>query len=195
MKKLIYLLAALMTVFCSCEKGGSEENVPVGIYEDGTVLVDELHFRFITNDGAVALEVLGPTTPLLTTAVIPEAIKVDGKVYPVASIGEEAFIDCVELEHVLIPNSVTSIGRSAFYFCISLTNITIPHSVTYIGISAFTGCSNLTTIDVSWNEPLLIISAFYPYQHQMTLRVPKGTKELYAAAAGWQEFASIVEKE
>ena len=195
MKKSIYLLAALMAVFCSCEKGGSEENIPVGIYEDGTVLVDELHFRFITNDGAVALEVLGPTTPLLTTAVIPEAIKVDGKVYPVTSIGEGAFWGCSSLTNITIPNSVTSIEEASFLNCTSLTSVKIPHSVTYIGFSAFTGCSNLTTVNVSWNEPLLIISAFYPYQHQMTLRVPKGTKELYAAAAGWQEFASIVEKE
>ena len=80
--------------------------------------------------------------------VIPSSITVEGKEYPVTSIGQDAFRECSGLTSVTIPNSVTSIGAVAFYDCSSLTSITIPNSVTIIGNSAFRGCSGLTSVTI-----------------------------------------------
>ena len=44
----------------------------------------------------------------------------------VTSIGEYAFMDCVELTSVIIPESVTSIGEGAFKGCSNLAEITLP---------------------------------------------------------------------
>ena len=69
--------------------------------------------------------------------VIPSSITVEGKEYPVTSIGQDAFRECSGLTSVTIPNSVTSIGESAFRECSGLTSVTIPNSVTSIGDFAF----------------------------------------------------------
>ena len=57
--------------------------------------------------------------------------------YPVTSIGDNAFQNCIYLKSITIPNGVTNIGEYAFSFCYMLTNISIPDSVTHIGCGAF----------------------------------------------------------
>ena len=58
-------------------------------------------------------------------------------------IGEEAFINCIFLKKIVIPNSVKRIGNGAFRGCKSLKNIDIPQSVTTIKKGAFYGCKFL----------------------------------------------------
>ena len=54
----------------------------------------------------------------------------------VTSIRYGAFLDCINLKNVSIPNSVTDIGSSAFKGCTNLKDITIPGNVTNIGDKA-----------------------------------------------------------
>src|SRR5665647_1773477 len=58
---------------------------------------------------------------------------------PVTSIGDSAFIQCIRLTSIIIPQSVTSIGTLAFSDCSGLTSISIPQGVTSIGSYAFDG--------------------------------------------------------
>jgi hypothetical protein len=60
-----------------------------------------------------------------------------------------AFLDCVSLQSIKIPDSVTHIGHWTFCGCSSLQSIEIPGSVSEIGIGAFSNCSDLQTIEVS----------------------------------------------
>ena len=62
------------------------------------------------------------------------------------SIGDCAFLDCISLKLITIPDSVTSIGDCAFSECLRLTSIIIPDSVTSIGYYAFGDCLVLTSI-------------------------------------------------
>ncbi|MHC4881854.1 MAG: leucine-rich repeat domain-containing protein [Planctomycetota bacterium] len=64
----------------------------------------------------------------------------------VVSIGDYAFVNCLNLTSVTIPDNTTSIGSVAFGFCAGLTDISIGNSVTNIGNSAFNSCSSLTSI-------------------------------------------------
>ena len=78
----------------------------------------------------------------------------------VTSIGDSAFIYCVDLTSIEIPNSVTSIGSYAFYGCSGLTSIEIPNGVTSIGSYAFYGCSGLTSIEIPNGVTSIGYSAF-----------------------------------
>ena len=109
------------------------------------------------------------------------------------SIDDFTFFDCGGLTSITIPNSVISIGRSAFADCSNLTSIEIPNSVTTIGRSAFSDCSALTSVTVGWDEPIAIGSSSFSGVSNATLYVPAGTKSLYEAADGWDQFANIVE--
>ena len=67
---------------------------------------------------------------------------------PVTAIGANAFIGCVWIKSIELPNTIKSIGEDAFGGCSSLQSITIPSSVESIGRRAFNGCSNLVKIEL-----------------------------------------------
>ncbi|MBD5143028.1 MAG: DUF4832 domain-containing protein [Ruminococcus sp.] len=50
-----------------------------------------------------------------TTVIIPSQVKDNNMLYTVSEIGANAFASCVNLEEVMIPNTVTKIGENAFY--------------------------------------------------------------------------------
>ena len=79
----------------------------------------------------------------------------------VTSIGNDAFLSCVNVTSVTIPKSVTSIGDGAFYQCVSLTSVTIPKSVTNIGSLAFCYCNSLTSITIPESVTSIGEGAFY----------------------------------
>ena len=108
-------------------------------------------------------------------------------------IEQSAFQYCSSLKSIIIPNSVRLIDWDAFSNCYSLTSITIPYSVTSLGSGAFNSCFNLTSVTVEWETPLETSAFNYYLLSEMTLYVPLGTKERYAAADTWGEFGKIEE--
>ena len=73
--------------------------------------------------------------------------------HPLTSIGECAFLDCEDLESVVIPDGVTSIGDCAFAYCTSLTNVVIPESVVDIGQFVF---SDTALLDEAEGDALVL---------------------------------------
>ena len=61
-------------------------------------------------------------------------------------IGDGAFSNCVSLNSINLPSSLTSIGTDAFRGCSGLTSISLPSSLTSIGYYAFSYCTNLTEV-------------------------------------------------
>ena len=61
-------------------------------------------------------------------------------------IGSYMFQGCRNLRSIEIPDSVASIGYYAFSGCSTLTSIVIPNSVTSIGSEAFSGCYGLVSV-------------------------------------------------
>lgn len=89
--------------------------------------------------------------------------------YCITEIGESAFVDCKNLQSVILPPTITKIHKNAFCSCKKLTsirfsnklqiisdfafsntgikNITIPSSVCYVGNNAFSFCEKLENVD------------------------------------------------
>ena len=77
------------------------------------------------------------------------------------------FVDCINLEEISLPTSLTSIEPSLFLGCTSLREVTIPASITWISDSAFCNCSGLTK--VTFPEKLEAIGQ-YAFQNCTSLK-------------------------
>ena len=185
MKKILLItlvLLAFSIFFTAC--GGSDEMHPKpGLYDDNDNLLaswDEL-----VNTYGMKADVdyesntcmTDPTSPycvLTSTDALQNGTKL--VIGSIDRIGEFAFIKCINLTGITIPNSVTEIGFLAFRGCTSLTSITIPNSVTEIGFAAFRGCTSLTSILVDKNNPDYSSDgiALYNKDKSSLLQVPAG---------------------
>ena len=104
--------------------------------------------------------------------VIPESVEYEGRTYRVTSIGTYSFRNCSGLTSITIPSSVSSIGDEAFYLCSGLTTIVSEVEKKIFGIAS---------------------SVFVGIPSDAELIVPKGTKALYQATEGWNQFKNVVE--
>ena len=138
----------------------------------------------------------------------------------VTTIGNYAFYGLSILSSVNIPRSVKKIGYASFEKC-AFVKITIPSSVDYIGSWAFTKCPLLEIIVFEGPVELMGSNVFTGWGYvrrgyilelqcppfavhpeffrdfdfdKSFLIVPKGTKELFDVAPGWQDFKNITEK-
>ena len=104
-------------------------------------------------------------------------------------------------KNTIIPKTVTKIGVGGFSHCgSSFTSIVIPENVISIDYRAFNDNNdNLTEILSLIKEPASVTltmeggEPFGVISDKITLYVPKGTKELYEAAEGWNVFKNISE--
>ena len=82
--------------------------------------------------------------------VIPEKVSANGKEIPVRIIKDKAFFENEILVSVTIPDSVVTIGNEAFMGCINLENVTLSENskLSNIGEYAFSYCTSLTSINI-----------------------------------------------
>ena len=66
----------------------------------------------------------------------------------ISALGDNAFVGCISLTSVTMPEGIASIGNGAFKSCTGLTSITIPNTVIGIGTEAFTDCTSLKSITI-----------------------------------------------
>lgn len=118
-----------------------------------------------------------------------------------------AFNGLTSLKKLVIPEGVTDLGDYTFYGCSALEEISIPSTVQSDGIGQFTffDCTSLRVIRSYIKTPFALstkyVGPFYANDSSLgdkvyssaILYVPAGTKSLYAATAGWNLFANIVE--
>jgi hypothetical protein len=78
------------------------------------------------------------------TVSVPSAVFVDGEIYTVNQIGDEAFSGCASLKSVKLPSDIKGYGKMAFKNCTALEFIFVPQLVTSIGEDAFYGCTTAT---------------------------------------------------
>ncbi|MDE6286818.1 MAG: leucine-rich repeat domain-containing protein [Muribaculaceae bacterium] len=111
------------------------------------VEVDEIQYEINTETKEATC--IGPENKSTFTRrnlALPESVMLDGIAYPLTSIGNEAFSQCMGLNGSLsIPNSVMSVGNKAFEFCRYFSGtLTLSNSLIAIGDNAFIYCNGFT---------------------------------------------------
>ena len=96
----------------------------------------------------------------------------------VISIGSNAFKGCWSLKSINIPESVTCIEDYAFAYCNSLKSINIPESVTSIGEYAFSHCNSLTSINIPDGVTSIGDSAFRHCNSLKSINIPDGVTSI-----------------
>ena len=91
----------------------------------------------------------------------------------VISIGSNAFKGCWSLKSINIPESVTCIEDYAFAYCNSLKSINIPDGVTSIGDSAFSHCNSFKSINIPDGVTSIGDSAFYNCNSLKSINIPE----------------------
>ena len=145
---LVLAIAFSFTLFTACSTPGDANNGGTQNYSKG--------LAYAANEDGKTCTISGIGTCKDTKVVIPETV--EG--YTVTSIGEFAFSSCIELESVVIPDSVISIGDNAFSACIALESVVIPDSVTSIGEFAFSSCYSLTSVVIGNSVTSIGYAAF-----------------------------------
>lgn len=130
----------------------------------------------------------------LDSVFIPSKVKIDGSVYTVTGIANNAFSNCKNLTYVNVSKGVTNMGIATFSYCenletvvlgegiekisvslfsgcASLSDINIPASVTKIDGSAFEGCASLASIDIPANVTNIVEYAFFDCQNLASINV------------------------
>ena len=155
-----------------------------GIVEDEPELPTDnsgLSYKIINSTD---VEVVAGTEKYTGDIVIPSQTTIDGKVYNVTSIGNNAFNGCTGLTSISIPNSVTSIGENAFYECYGLTSVIIGNSVTSIGYGAFNSCSGLTSITIPNSVSSIEAYAFCGCDGLTSITIPNSVTSIGNYAFG-----------
>ncbi len=101
---------------------------------------NHIYYRIVDNEHRLC-EVAGfSSTP---NAYIQNELNINGNIYKVTHIADEAFRGKEYLKSVHIPNGIKTIGKCAFIGCTGLSTISIPNSITHIGNNAFHGCNKV----------------------------------------------------
>jgi hypothetical protein len=118
-----------------------EEPDTVSTVDSTMTIVDGMQYMLFRNH-AVLTKCLKEHVGNL---VIPEAVSIGGKSYPVTSVGGQT-----EYVSYFAESDGHNIANDSqpFAYCRTITSVTFPQSVTYIGQGAFISCENLRSISL-----------------------------------------------
>ena len=104
-------------------------------------------------------------------------------------IGNWAFYNAHELQHLDIPEGVEEIGDGAFYGCTYLEDMILPSSIRAIGDNCFALCGKLTKIVCNATTPPAIqAKTFYDVNRLIPVYVPDESVASYESDEYWNEF-------
>lgn len=64
----------------------------------------------------------------------------------ITTMGSYAFADCLSLNVIIIPNSLSQTSMSMLYMCTQLNYVSIPNSITFFNNQTFSSCNRLRKI-------------------------------------------------
>lgn len=123
----------------------------------------------------------------LTSVSVPSGVK---------EILSSCFENCSNLTSVTLPEGLTNISNNVFAGCTALRTITLPASLTNVGQHLFKRSTNMESI-CSLNEtpPSAQPTTFAEMPvSTCILYVPKGCKDAYKSATGWEKISNIREQ-
>ena len=134
----------------------------------------------VTDVNAATVAYTGLQDKSAAKAKIPATVTIDGKLFKVTSIADNAFKNGKKLKSVTIAANVTEIGKNAFAGCTSLKKIVIPKNVTVIGANAFSGDKSLKNVTIKAVKLKKVgKKAFKGIDKKAVIKVPKKQKAAY----------------
>ena len=97
-------------------------------------------------------------------------------------IQEGAFLDCKNLETIVIPSSVKKIGSKAFAGCTKLNKLKFEEGIAEISDDAFFGCTSLEVIELPYSLKKIGTNAFSKCENLKKVKLPEQLEELKAEA-------------
>jgi len=89
-----------------------------------------------------------------------------------------AFKDCISLESINLPDSLTRLVGSAFYGCESLKSISLPSGVTSLFVDTFHGCTGLKRVDLPSHLTKMYYNVFYNCSSLESIIIPSTVTEI-----------------
>jgi len=195
MRNTLFLsLAAVALIFASCDKADESATPIFSEVFPYTTNGQTLYYRIIGDHAEVTHPVPSWTNHIQPEGdiVIPETAVYKGQSYTVTSIGDSAFYDCdlqagSEYINVTIPPTVCSLGDNSLYFAGDACKIKcLPQNPPEI-----VGIPFVRIVPGGQIEgPGSIIGGV---DREVQIKVPCESIELYKNAAGWSEYASMIE--
>ena len=125
---------------------------------------------------------------------IPASVNFNSTDYPVKGIGENAFLNCYYITAIIVEEGIEEIGNYAFFSCGSLTTVSLPSTITSLGNNAFSYSSNFNTLICKATLPPTFGDFVFEYVTAVEhIYVPSANVATYKAAAGWSDYATIIE--
>ncbi len=123
-------------------------------------------------------------TKCIANSAFLECVKLTGITIPdsVESIEVAALAGCTKLTKVKLPKNIKYIPMSMFFSCSSLEKITIPSEVKGIGAMAFWGCEGLKEVVDPDNVTEIFEMAFVGCSNLKTITIPKNVKTIKDSA-------------
>ena len=98
----------------------------------------------------------------------------------VTTIDTIAFQGCTNLKSVKFGSGLTGIGHQSFSNCTSLATVIIPNSVTFIGAGAFAKCGNLSNVVLSKGLKEIGAHAFFECNSIKSIEIPKSLESTFS---------------
>ncbi len=123
----------------------------------------------------------GASQPDYNAAYVPATLT---EVTVTGGTSISGFRNCIFLERVTLPDTLTRIGERAFSGCENLTEITIPSEVTEIGNYAFEGCKSLRKIAIPSGVTNIGFGVFIDCIALTEVTLPSGVAQIETYAFG-----------
>ena len=170
MKKIKYIVAAMLLVTATASAGTNE--VTVSVNDNYVIVKGDGDMKNYTN-----------TSPSPYTSDC-DNINFVNVMNGIKKIGNNSFTDCVNIGDIIFPSSVRKIGNQAFAGCKNITEVIIPYGVTEIGRYAFLNCRNLKKVYIPDTVVKYGESCFYGCPELTIYAGEKSCMNYYAKSEG-----------
>ena len=167
-----------------------EFNVLPENYDD-LMYIDGIYYRY-ADDQKTSLRVVMGYKKYEGDIVVPS--NVNG--LPIVKIDTQAFYASYGVKSIVIGENVVSTGYEALGACRNMTSVTLPADCSFAGYT-FNASPSMREIHCHAQIPYVVDDALFNGNvnyNTCVLYVPYGTKERYAQAEIWKNFATIVEE-
>lgn len=140
-------------------------------------------------DAKLTVNSIGTATD--TNIIIPAYAELDGEVYPVTTIGAQAFMKNQSITSVIIPYGVQTIGKAAFNQCKKLVKVVFPDTLQEVESNAFAYCEALQNFELPQSLLALRTWSFMNCNSLTSVTIPGNIEYVTSAFANCSSLKTV----